>query len=156
MNSISNMKCVIGLAFAVGLCSATVEAGEFNAWTYAKSAGQQDVVVSFASDGVDQEAMVDFYMPKGAKLIKSEVLVAGSVCVGLDNDSYLRVVPPSGAGTALPAKETDYCRFTIQMDKAKRSSQIALKSKFTECSAPLGEIKSCGLSVYDVSEKVGR
>ena len=141
---------LIGTTFA-----SSAIAGEFNTWAYAKGKNaQHDVVVSFSGDGTEQEAMVDLNVPKGAILVKSEVLVAGSVCVGLDNNSYIRAVPPSGAGNALPTKETDYCRFTFDLSKASaRGNKLKLTEKFTECSSPGSEIKSCELQAYDVSEK---
>ncbi len=145
-------KAVLAIA-TLGLLSTQVTAGEFKAWSYSKKAGTQDVVVSFAGNGIDQEAMVDFHLPKGVTVAKAEVLVAGSVCVAFPELDILRAVPPSGAGKALPTKETDYCRFTlVQSGKGARAAGVELKAKFTECSAPGSEIKGCGMDAYDVSE----
>lgn len=148
---ITKSKAVLALV-AVGLLSTQAVAGEFKAWSYSKKGGAQDVVVSFAGDGVEQEAMVDFHLPKGVTVAKSEILVSGSVCVAFPDLAILRAVPPSGAGKALPAKEIDYCRFTLTQTGKVDKAAIVLKEKFTECSFPGGEIKGCGLEVYDVSE----
>ena len=153
MNSF-NFKSIAALLLIGSAFPSLAVAGEFNTWTYNKGKStQHNVVVSFSGDGIEQEAMVDLHVPKGALLVKAEVLVAGSVCVGLDNNSYVRAVPPSGAGTALPTKETDYCRFTFDLSKSSVRGGLKLTEKFTECSSPGSEIKSCGLQAYDVSEK---
>ncbi len=144
-------KAVLVLA-ALGLLSTQVTAGEFKAWSYSKKGGAQDVVVSFAGNGTDQEAMVDFHLPKGVTVAKAEVLVAGSVCTSFPELEILRAVPPSGAGKALPTKETDYCRFTLVQSGKLAKANVELKAKFTECSAPGSEIKSCGMDAFDVSE----
>ena len=162
MKSTLKLKVVLGFVVAGALISSSALAGEFNVWTYSKNNVQHDVVVSFSGDGVDQEAMVDLLVPKNVTLVKAETLVPGSVCVGLDNNSYIRAVPPSGAGSALPSNETDYCRFTFQANKADRSvraeraTKLVLKQKFIECSSPGSEIVACGLGVYDVSDNSNR
>ena len=156
------LKVVLGLVVAGALVSSSAMAGEFNVWTYSKNNVQHSVVVSFSGNGVDQEAMVDLVVPKNVTLVKAETLVPGSVCVGLDNNSYIRAVPPSGAGSPLPSSDTDYCRFTFQAnksaraDRTARTSKLVLKQKFIECSSPGSEIVGCGLGVYDVSEKSNR
>lgn len=136
------MKNFTFLAAAL-LISSTASAGSFESWTMAdKKAGAVTVVVSFQGDGVTQDAGVDLGIPEGYIVTKSVIKVAGSVC--MSTDKFMRVVPPSGAGEALPKAAVDYCSFALRAKKGAVVSQsINLVPVFTECAAPTG-IQSCG------------
>jgi hypothetical protein len=129
-------------------------AGSFEIWSDVdKASGQTIAVVSFSGDGVTQDAQADFTYGDGLEFVAANTKVAGSICVGFAKDRSIRIVPPSGAGQALPSKATDYCSFSF---KSKRGGVIAkgakFSTKFQECAAPSGT-SSCSVESLDLSEK---
>lgn len=137
---------LLGLAFAVG----TAEAGEFGVWTYATSKGVTLVDVSFAGDGVTQEAQVDLSLPAGVRVVQAKSLVDGAVCSASTEAGMARAVPPSGAGAALPSEDVVYCRFHV-VGLAFSKVSPALQSKFSECVGAANV--PCTVSVRDVSDR---
>lgn len=130
------------IAAAALLVSGSVFAGSFESWTMADKKGGVTVVVSFQGDGVTQDAGVDLAIPEGYTVGKSVVKVAGSIC--MSTEKFMRVVPPSGAGEALPKGAVDYCSFSLRAKKgAVAAGPVVLTPVFTECAAPTG-IQSCG------------
>ncbi len=143
-------KVVVTAALATfGIGSAT--AGSFETYSLADGKSKRvTVVVSFTGDGVTEDSQVDLDIPKGLVLVNASAKVAGSVCVGIA-DNKIRVVPPSGAGKALPSVATDYCSFSFRAEKSAQIGQVAFKPSFTECAAPSGA-QSCAHQDADVTQ----
>lgn len=121
------------------------QAGNFEVWhdSNAKS-NVVTAVVSFSGDGSTQDAQADIAYPADWKLLKASAKVAGTICVGHANAKMIRVVPPSGAGTALSSKATDYCSFSFSKGKAASNvGSSEFKISFVECQAADGS-KACG------------
>jgi len=108
------------------------------------------LVVSFTGDGATQEAQLDLEVPAGLVLAKAIVKVAGSVCAGVPGNK-IRIVPPSGAGEALPSRAIDYCSFSFKsslsvMAKAKPQFKVT----FQEC-ATTTKAEACSYQASDVT-----
>lgn len=143
----------IGLLAAAALFSSASSAGNFNVWTYNTEKNQTHVEISFAGDGITQEAQLDLSVPAGFRLVEAKSLVSGSVCAGSEKAGLLRAVPPSGEGKPLTSKETNYCRFVLAR-LAKASGPLTFDSKLTECVG--AGATSCSFQVQDVSENSNR
>ena len=146
-------KFLLATAVASIFACSAASAGQFNVWTY-ESGKRNNVTVSFAGDGVAQDAQLDLAIPAGYEFVEAKALVAGSVCAGSNEAGMLRAVPPSGAGQALPSAETDYCSFVIAAKggiKPAGQGSVELKPRLTEC-AGAGSA-SCRVEVVDVSER---
>lgn len=141
-------------AFAAALSLFAVSsafAGSFETYSLSDTKSKRvTVVVSFAGDGVTQDSQVDLDYPAGLTLVKATAKVAGSVCVGIAGNK-IRVVPPSGAGKALPSAATDYCSFSFAAQKGLQTSNFSFKPSFTECAAP-GGVQSCSHQDQDVTQ----
>jgi len=132
----------------LALAAAPAFAGNFEIWTDSSAKGGVTMIVSFAGDGLTEDAQVDFDTPKNLKFVRADVKVPGSVCVAFPKENKVRVVPPSGAGTALPTAATDYCSFSF----AGKATGEKFKPSFVECAAPTGSSK-CNADVNEVSAK---
>lgn len=147
------MRMQIAIAVLTSaLVSFSVQAGEFNVWTFEAGKGQVHVEVSFAGDGVTQDAQLDAAIPSGYSLVEAKVLVPGSVCVGSTEHSLVRAVPPSGAGKALTSKDVNYCRFVFARGAAAKG-KLTFEPKLTECAGQ--GAAACGVNIQDVSGGAG-
>ncbi len=151
-------KTVLKLAAAAFVASFSMSAvaGGFNVWTYSDDKAGSQVVVSFSGDGVTQDAQLDMSVAKGVVAASSKVLVPGSVCAISPAGDKIRAVPPSGAGSPLTSKETDYCSFVLKPAKgfARMGGAGAelLKVELNEC-AGAGASSCGGVEVMELSER---
>ncbi len=135
------MKKLIAAGVALVL-SAGVCAGKFEVWT--QQAGKGTVaLVSYQGEGTSQEAQLDLTYPTGFHVTAS-TKVAGSVCAVFAEKSMIRIVPPSGAGTALTSNATDYCSFAFV-----GKGVPTLKKAYSEC-VPSSE---CAVAVRSTDSK---
>ncbi len=135
----------------IGLTSGTAVAGNFEIWHDASAKSSSvTAVVSFAGDGNTQDAQADIAYPMNWKLEKATAKVAGSVCVGHANANKIRVVPPSGAGSALSSKATDYCAFSFTKLKGAESKGEKMTIEFTECQG-ISSAQGCSAEATDLS-----
>jgi hypothetical protein len=144
---------VAGAILASCFAWGSANAGQFELWSdvNAKS-GQVTMIASFAGDGMTQDAQADIDFDPEFTLVGASAKVAGSVCVGLPGQSKVRVVPPSGAGTALTSKAVDYCSFTFKNKGGSLAKAPSFKLGFVECASPTG-MHACGGEAIDVSAK---
>jgi hypothetical protein len=148
------MRNVIATAAgsALLLAATSATAGQFEIWTDPAAKGNRIVLmVSFAGDGMTEDAQADISYDPALKLVSAQTKVAGSVCVGLPGRNIIRVVPPTGAGTALTSAAVDYCSFVFERP-AIAKSVAEFKVEFVECGSPTG-MHSCGTEIFDVSVK---
>lgn len=152
-SSICKLAALAVAMFAVS----PVMAGGFNVWTYEASKAETQLVVSFAGDGVTQDAQLDLGVAKGFAAAAAKVLVPGSVCAISPAGDKIRAVPPSGAGKALSSSDVDYCSFSVKpvggMRPMLKSGEL-LSVEFNEC-AGAGKA-SCSSDITDLSERGGR
>lgn len=135
------------------IAASSAFAGSFDAYSMSdQKSGRLVLVVSFAGDGVVEEAQLDLDVPSGYGLVSSVAKVAGSVCVGIPGNK-VRIVPPSGAGKPLTQGATDYCSFSFKPDK-KLSAAISaanFKQSFIECASVSG-VKPCDAKIADITK----
>ena len=143
---------IVVAAIAASVLSFSAHAGQFQVWSYDTGKGQTHVEVSFAGDGITQDAQLDLAIPAGYKLVSAKSLVDGSVCVASDEASLMRAVPPSGAGEPLTSNEVNYCRFVFAKG-AVAKGKLTFEPKLTEC-AGIGAA-ACQVDFQDVSDKGG-
>ena len=149
MNKFAKIGCAVAVALGM---SSVAQAGKFEVWSdESGKAGQTIAVVSFAGDGVTQDAQLDMTYAENLQFVSASVKVPGSVCVVFQDQRLMRVVPPSGAGQALSAKSVDYCSFSFKSTGAP-SKGAKFSTKFQECAAPSGA-SSCSTDALDLSEK---
>jgi hypothetical protein len=144
---------IVATAVALAVASFSAQAGQFHVWSYDTGKGQTHVEVSFAGDGVTQDAQIDLAMPAGYKLVSAKNLVEGSVCVASEEAKLIRAVPPSGAGKALASNDTNYCRFVFARGPSVKG-KLTFEPKLTECAG--SGAAECQVEFQDVSEKAGR
>jgi len=146
-----NFVSTIAAAALVIFGAGSAVAGSFETYSLGDAKSKRvTVVVSFAGDGVTQDSQVDLDVPQGLVLMNAQAKVAGSVCVGIPGNK-VRVVPPSGAGKALPSAATDYCSFSFRAEKSAQVGKVSFKPSFTECAAPNGA-QSCAHQDADVTQ----
>ena len=143
--------CRTLLAAGVALTMAGVaNAGSFEiASDTGAKANQFVALVSFAGDGVTQDAQLDLTYSSDLEFVQARALVAGSVCVGFAKTNTVRAVPPSGAGTALTSTSTGYCSFSFR-SKAGAVKGDKLTVAFQECASPSGT-GNCSVEKLDLS-----
>ena len=144
-NYVASLVMTAGLALA----AAPAFAGNFEIWTDSSAKGGVTMLVSFAGDGLTEDAQVDFNYPTNLKFVRADVKVPGSICAAFPSENKVRVVPPSGAGTPLSTAATDYCSFSFS---GKGAAAAKFKPSFVECAAPTGSSK-CNADVNEVSAK---
>jgi len=123
INTVRLLSLAVTVAFAP-----LATAGKFEVWTQASGSGSV-ALVSYQGDGTSQEAQLDMTYPAGMK-VSAQTKVAGSVCAVFPSENKIRIVPPSGAGTALSSNAIDYCSFSF---KGAGADAPELKKVFSEC-----------------------
>lgn len=145
--------CVAIAGLVLAASSSIVSAGQFDIWVDPASKGNGVfVVVSFAGDGMTQDAQADISFGESLSLVSAQSKVEGSVCVGLPGKNVIRVVPPSGAGKALTNDSVDYCSFYFSQKGMSKAAGPSFKIDFVECASPDG-MHGCGTELLDVSVK---
>ena len=125
MNKFAKIGCAVAVALGM---SSVAQAGKFEVWSdESGKAGQTIAVVSFAGDGVTQDAQLDMTYAENLQFVSASVKVPGSVCVVFQDQRLMRVVPPSGAGFT-PTRLATSAAVTVESDgPGFKISRSALK-----------------------------
>jgi len=142
----------VSVAAILAAFSVSASAGQFEVWSDGAKGANRTVIVSFAGDGHTQDAQADIAFDPGLEFVTANAKVAGSVCAELKGKNMVRVVPPSGAGSALSSKQIDYCAFSFRSRGGKAVAGTGLTVSFTECAGVSGS-SNCESNAIDVSEK---
>jgi hypothetical protein len=126
-----------GAALALSLLSAGAVAGTFTQSPDPASVAQGGSVTIdflFAGDGVTEDTQLDLnYNTSVFTTVTPTVLVAGSVCAVFPGPGFIRIVPPSGAGTPLPNAATAYCRFSFTAAPGAAPGNYDFGERLIEC-----------------------
>lgn len=97
---------------------------------------QVNIDILFAGDGATQDTQLDLdYNATVFPTVTGVALVAGSICAVNPSPTFIRIVPPSGAGTALTSTATAYCRFQFTAAAGAAAGNYDFVQRFIECDA---------------------
>ncbi len=137
-------------AVLFGAFAGQASAAGWEIWTEKQGSDQLVIVTSFSGDGELDEAQVDLSVMGGFEILEAKSLMKGAICAGFKDQSMLRSVPPSGAGSALKSQSTDACMFTIRVTGAKVWTPSEVLKANPICASSTKGMVSCDASMRSV------
>ncbi len=135
----------IGWLLLATLAAPEILAGEYTATATAPPGGVTTLDVSFAGDGRTVETEVSLTFNNAFVSISNPVEANNSICL-LVNPTRLRIIPPSGGNTPLPAATTTYCRFRVTVAGTAPQGLIALAPADVLCFNADANAEPCSLA----------
>lgn len=139
-------------AVLLGSC-AVAQAGDWSVNLDPKGGNRVDVILSFSGDGATEDTQIDVKVKSPFRVLSTDTLMKGSVCVASVEKAILRAVPPSGAGSALAKSINDTCVFSLMFDQKSAMDDFASEFEvgFVECASSVSGAVKCGDSVSQMA-----
>jgi hypothetical protein len=135
-----NLLTKISMAVFAAMASAGAMAGNFTQVPDPASVAQGatvNVAFQFAGDTVTQEAQLDLnYNSTVFTTVVPTTVVVGSTCAVNPTPPFIRIIPPSGAGTALTSTPTTYCSFAFTAAPGATLGNYDFTTRTLECDGP--------------------
>lgn len=132
-----NLIRQIGMAGLLATASSVAFAGNFTQSpdpAMVAAGASVNVDFLFAGDGTTQEAQLDLnYNATVFTTVTATALVPGSTCAVNPAPPFIRIIPPSGAGTPLTSTATTYCRFAFTAAGGAAAGDYDFTTRLIEC-----------------------
>ncbi len=142
-NAMRGLRLVLPVLLAALPLSAF--AGQYSLDAVGEQGASVTMTVSFAGDGETAETQTDLTFSTEFLTITAPESVNGSICLQI-SPSRLRIIPPSGGTTPLPAEPTPYCRYQVSIASEAPQGLIPFSNLQTLCYTPMAQTRPCTLA----------